>query len=135
MSTSFDSLAEYVAGALARPLPADVDEKTRFHILDTIAAIITGSRLKPGEAAINFIRGQGGTPEAAVLGSSVVTTAINAAMANGMLAHADETDDSHAPSLTHPGCAVVPASFAVAERLRASGEALVRAVALGYDVG
>jgi len=52
-----------------------------------------------------------------------------------MLAHADETDDSHAPSLTHPGCGIVPAALAVAERESSSGEALLRAVALGYDVG
>ena len=134
-SSPFDSLAEYVATASSRPLPAAVNQKAVFHILDTIGAMVTGSRLRPGQAAINFIRGQGGTPEAAVVGSSIVTTAINAAMANGMLAHADETDDSHAPSLTHPGCAIVPASLAVAERQDASGEALVRAVALGYDVG
>ena len=68
-----------------------------------------------------------------MVGSSVVTTAINAAMANGMLAHSNETDDSHAPSLTHPGCAVVPAALAVAEREQVNGEALVRAVAVGYD--
>src|SRR6266545_2141388 len=133
--SSFDSLSEYVAGALTRPLPTEVEEKTKFHILDTIAAMVTGSRLKPGLAAINFVRGQGGTAEACVVGSSIVTTAINAAMANGMLAHSDETDDSHAPSLTHPGCAIVPAALAVAERQQASGEELIRAVALGYDVG
>jgi 2-methylcitrate dehydratase PrpD len=52
-----------------------------------------------------------------------------------MLAHADETDDSHAPSLTHPGCGIVPAALAVSERESRSGEALLRAVALGYDVG
>ena len=69
------------------------------------------------------------------MGSNVATTAINAALANGMLAHSDETDDSHAPSLTHPGCQIVPAALAVAEREGASGEALLRAVALGYDVG
>jgi len=132
--STLESLAIYVSGALATPLPPEVNEKTRFHILDTIAAMITGSRLKPGQAAIDFVGSQGGTPEAAVVGSSVVTTAINAAMANGMLAHSDETDDSHAPSLTHPGCAVVPAALAIAERQRASGEALIRAVALGYDV-
>lgn len=130
-----DTLAAYVATALDRPLPPAVLEKTKHHVLDTIAAMVTGSRLKPGEAAINFVRSQGGVPEAAVVGSNVVTTAINAAMANGMLAHSDETDDSHAPSLTHPGCAVVPAALAVAERQDASGEALLRAVALGYDVG
>jgi 2-methylcitrate dehydratase PrpD len=52
-----------------------------------------------------------------------------------MLAHADETDDSHAPSLTHPGCGIVPAALAMAEREQANGTAFLRAVALGYDVG
>ena len=52
-----------------------------------------------------------------------------------MLAHADETDDSHAPSLTHPGCGIVPAALAMAEREHRNGTALLRAVALGYDVG
>jgi 2-methylcitrate dehydratase PrpD len=51
-----------------------------------------------------------------------------------MLAHADETDDSHSRSQTHPGCGVVAASLAMAERERASGMSLLRAVALGYDV-
>ena len=133
--STFESLASYIAGTLDTPLPPEVDVKTRHHLLDTIGAMITGSRLKPGEAAINFVRSQGGVTEATVIGSNVVTSAINAAMANGMLAHSDETDDSHAPSLTHPGCAVVPAALAVAERQQASGEALVRAIALGYDVG
>ena len=51
-----------------------------------------------------------------------------------MLAHADETDDSHAPSRTHPGCAVIPAALAVAESVHATGEHLLKAVVLGYDV-
>ncbi len=134
-STLIESLAGYVASALERPLPPEVAEKTKHHVLDTIAAMVTGSRLKPGELATRFAASQGGAPEAMVVGSKVVTTAVNAAMANAMLAHADETDDSHAPSLTHPGCAIVPAALAVAEREDASGEALLRAVALGYDVG
>ena len=41
-----------------------------------------------------------------------------------MLGHADETDDSHAPSLTHPGCGMVPAALAMAERERRNGTAL-----------
>jgi 2-methylcitrate dehydratase PrpD len=69
-----------------------------------------------------------------VVGSRVVASAGNAALANGMLAHADETDDSHSRSQTHPGCGVVAASLAMAERERASGPSLLRAVALGYDV-
>lgn len=134
-SSPFESLADYISSALSRPLPPEVQEKTSFHILDTVAAMVTGSRLRPGRAAIDFIRTQGGTQEATVVGSPIVTTAINAALANGMLAHSDETDDSHAPSLTHPGCAIVPAALAVAERQQSTGEAFIRAVALGYDVG
>jgi 2-methylcitrate dehydratase PrpD len=128
-------LSAYIAQALRKPLPARVVEKTKHHLLDTIAAMLSGSRLLPGEKAISFVRSLGGTREACVLGSRVVTTAADAALANGMLAHADETDDSHAASLTHPGCGIVPAALAMAERERRNGTALLRAVALGYDVG
>ncbi|HXV79499.1 MAG TPA: MmgE/PrpD family protein [Candidatus Binatia bacterium] len=128
-------LSRYIAAARRRPLPAAVVEKTKHHILDTIAAIVSGSRLGPGKKAIAYVKTLGGVKEACVIGSRIVTTAVNAALANGMLAHADETDDSHAPSLTHPGCGIVPAALAMAERQRRDGTALLRAVALGYDVG
>jgi 2-methylcitrate dehydratase PrpD len=132
--TVMDRLSGYISGAGKRELPGPVSEKGKHHILDTMAAMVSGSRLKTGELAVRFIRTQGGTPEAQVVGMGFLTTAINAAMVNGFLAHADETDDSHAPSLTHPGCAIVPAALAMAEREDSSGEALLRAVVLGYDV-
>src|SRR5215468_6189798 len=127
-------LSEYIAGALTRALPDAVVEKARHHILDTLAAMVSGTGLKPGQLAIGYAQAQGGPPEASVVGTRLRTSAVNAALANGMLAHADETDDSHAPSRTHPGCAVVPAALAIAERQRASGEVFLRAVVLGYDV-
>jgi 2-methylcitrate dehydratase PrpD len=135
ISEVMHELATYISRAGKRPLPKPIAEKTKHHVLDTIAAMVSGSRLLPGEKAISYIKTQGGTAEATVIASRVVTTAENAALANGMLAHADETDDSHAPSLTHPGCGIVPAALAMAEREQASGNAFLRAVALGYDVG
>jgi 2-methylcitrate dehydratase PrpD len=128
------ALSAYIAQAPALRLPAEVAEKARHHILDTVAAMVSGSRLPPGPIAIAYVRRLGGTPQASVAGSRVVTSCVNAALANGMLAHADETDDSHAPSRNHPGCAVVPAALAAAEAMRASGEQFLRAVVLGYDV-
>jgi len=130
-----EGLSGYIAKALRRKLPAPVVEKSKHHVLDTIAAMVSGSRLPPGKKAISYARTRGGAREASIVASNIVTTAENAALANGMLAHADETDDSHAPSLTHPGCGIVPAALATAEREGAGGEALLRAVALGYDVG
>src|SRR5512132_4439466 len=128
-------LSAYIAAALRRPLPPALVEKTKHHVLDTIAAMVSGSRLAPGKKAIGYVKTLGGVNEACVIGSSIITTAGNAALANGMLAHADETDDSHAVSLTHPGCGIVPAALAMAERERSGGIALLRAVALGYDIG
>jgi 2-methylcitrate dehydratase PrpD len=128
-------LSAYISAVLRRPLPPAVVEKTKHHILDTIAAMVSGSRLAPGKKAIGYAKTLGGVKEACVIGSNIITTAGNAALANGMLAHADETDDSHAPSLTHPGCGIVPAALAMAERERRNGAVFLRAVALGYDVG
>ena len=128
-------LSAYIASAPRKPLPPAVLEKTKHHFLDTIAAMVSGSRLAPGKKAIGYVRTLGGVKEACVIGSTIVTSAVNAALANGMLAHADETDDSHAPSLTHPGCGIVPAALAMAERERRNGTALLHAVALGYDIG
>jgi 2-methylcitrate dehydratase PrpD len=134
ISPVMQTVATYVASAGRKRLPAAVVEKTKHHVLDTLAAMVSGSRLPPGRAAISYIGTRGGTPEACVIGSRIVTTADYAAMANGMLAHADETDDSHAPSACHLGCAVLPAALAMAEKLRRDGASLLRAVALGYDV-
>ena len=128
-------LSAYIAAAIRKRLPAPVVEKTKHHLLDTIAAMVSGSRLLPGRQAIAYVKTLGGNKDAGVIGSRIVTSAANAALANGMLGHADETDDSHAPSNCHPGCAIVPAALAMAERERSNGTALLRAIALGYDVG
>src|SRR5258707_11808970 len=116
------ALSAYIAQAAARRLPAEVAEKARHHVLDTLAAMVSGSRLTPGRTAIAYVRRLGGTPQASVAGCKIMTSCINAALANGMLAHADETDDSPAPSRNHPGCAVVPAALAAAEAVPSAGE-------------
>lgn len=135
ISPPMRKLSAYIASALRRPLPAEVAEHARHHVLDTLAAMISGTRLPPGRRAIHYVRSLGGASEATVVGTRYRTNAVNAALANGMLAHADETDDSHSPSLTHPGCGIVSAALAMAERERQSGRALLRAVTLGYDIG
>jgi 2-methylcitrate dehydratase PrpD len=107
--------------------------------------MVSGSQLPPGAAAIQFARAYDASPSAnephgnqmlaTVVCSRVLASSIEAAFTNGVLAHADETDDSHAASLSHPGCAVVPAALAVGERFAISGAQFMRAVTLGYDIG
>ena len=127
-------LASYMAEARNRRLPTDVAREARHRILDTLAAIVSGAHLKPGEMAIRYARAQGGVAEATVLTTDIRTTAVNAALANGMLAHADETDDFEPVTKAHPGSHVVPAALAMAEREGRSGTELLNAVTLGYDL-
>jgi 2-methylcitrate dehydratase PrpD len=130
-----NELGAYMSEAASRPLPAEVLEKTKHHILDTLAAMISGSRLLPGERAFQFVETYRSTGDSIVVASKTVCGPMEAALANGMLAHADETDDSHSPSQSHPGCAVIPAALAAGEQFRVSGSHFVRSVALGYDIG
>ena len=135
ISSIMERLSVYMSEAGSRSLPAEVMEKTKQHILDTLAAMISGSELPPGRTALQFARAYGGREVATVVASNFACGPIEAALTNGVLAHADETDDSHAPSQSHPGCAVIPAALAAGERFGISGERFLRAVALGYDIG
>ena len=127
-------LARYMVEARARALPPQVAQEGKHRILDSLAAIVSGAHMKPGEMAIKFARAQGGTPEASVLTTDIKTTAINAALVNGMFGHADETDDFEPTTKAHPGCSVVPAALAMGEREGRSGTELLNGVALGYEL-
>ncbi|MDP1536413.1 MAG: MmgE/PrpD family protein [Burkholderiales bacterium] len=127
-------LAQYMVAARTRKLAPAVAQDARHRILDSLAAMVSGAHLKPGEMAIKYARAQGGVAEATVVTTDIRTTAVNAALANAMFAHADETDDFHPATKAHPGCSVVPAALAMAERGGRSGKELLNAVTLGYDL-
>jgi 2-methylcitrate dehydratase PrpD len=127
-------LARYMAEARDRSLPPEVARAGKHRVLDSLGAIVSGSRLKAGALAIRYVRLQGGMPEASILATDLKSSAVNAALANGMFGHADETDDFEPVTKAHPGCSVVPAALAMAEREGSSGEELLRAVVLGYDL-
>lgn len=121
--------------AAARPLPGPIVRETKHHILDTVAAMVSGAQLIPGQHALRFARAYGGAKIATVVASDVLCGPIEAAMVNGVLANADETDDNYSTGGAHPGCAIVPAALAIGERNKIDGTRFIRAVALGYDVG
>jgi 2-methylcitrate dehydratase PrpD len=128
-------LAQYMVASRDRALPERALLDAKHRILDTVAAMVSGAALPPGVKALGFMRTQGGAAEASIVASNLRTTVINAALLNGMLAHADESDDFEPVTKAHPGSAVVPAAFAMAEKERRTGSETIRAVALGYDVG
>ena len=128
-------LSAYMSEARNSALPEKVLQETKHHILDTFAAMISGSELPPGRMALKFARAYGGPNICTVVASDVLLGPIEAAIVNGELAHSDETDDDYTGGGAHPGSAVVPATLAIGEKAGISGQHFTRAVALGYDIG
>ncbi|HEV8341456.1 MAG TPA: MmgE/PrpD family protein, partial [Candidatus Binatia bacterium] len=95
-----DQLSQYLEAAGSTELPPEVARKGKHHILDTLGAMVSGAKLKPGRLAIRYARSQRGKREASVIGSDLMLPATTAALVNGILAHADETDDTHWRSRT-----------------------------------
>src|SRR3954466_4202415 len=86
------ALSAYMSAAGSRPLPADVAEQAKHHLLDTFASIISGSQLPPGAAAQRYLGTYSGKGSATILGTSLSAPPLDASLINGVMAHADETD-------------------------------------------
>jgi len=114
-------------------LPEHVRVAAKHRILDTLAAMISGATLEAGAASLKYGESVRGRPESQIVTTDILTSVTNAALVNGMLAHCDETDDFEPVTKAHPGCSVVPAAWAMAERADASGNVLIAAVVAGYD--
>src|SRR5690348_13157308 len=90
VSPAMARLSAYMSEARNRMLPDDVTEKAKRHILDTFAAMVSGSELLPGQAALKFARGYGGEKVSTVICSNILCGPLEAALVNGVLGHSDE---------------------------------------------
>src|SRR4051812_44590511 len=84
-------LADHVAGTLDRDLPAEVVARSKLHVLDTLAAIVSGSPPQPRETSARYAHSLGGRPQGMVVGTRIVTATVPSAVADAHATAADET--------------------------------------------
>lgn len=104
----------------ARPISKDDLAQAALFTLDALANAIAGRRSEPGKLLCRWAQ------------TSAQDSGRHAFLL-GALTHILEVDDLHRASVVHPGCVVVPAAWAVAEREAVSGHGLLRAVLRGYE--
>ena len=127
-------VANWIAELRHDGLPQRTREVVRIAILDTLGAGVYGFATPWTQMLLAWARGGGVARDATVWGdASPSLRTADAAMVNGIAAHAFELDDYHNAKL-HPGTVVVPAAIAMAEKLNSSGAELVTAIAAGYEV-
>jgi 2-methylcitrate dehydratase PrpD len=128
------TLASYAAKSSIVDIPAVVRDRARKVIFDEMACGYFGRRSPAGRMAATYAARYRGKKESLVLGTGAWLPAPFAALANGTSGHGEEVDGAHTVG-GHPGASIVHAAVAMAERQRASGDELINAVVLGYDVG
>jgi 2-methylcitrate dehydratase PrpD len=112
-------------------IPAEVTAAAKANLLyDLVCAIAAGERAGPAWA---LARATGPATATLLLDGERVHVE-QAAFANAVLMHARAQDDTHYPSQTHPGAAIIPAALAMGERCGADGARLLTAVTAGYEV-
>ena len=127
------SLAAYVADGDADRLPAPAVEAARQLIRDCVAVAASGSGEPVVDAVADVVADEGGAPVCTVIGRSLRTSPANAALVNGVAAHALDFDDGQQPSSTHPSAAMVPAILALAERHHLTGRDVMTAYLYGLE--
>lgn len=127
-------LASFASDAARDGVPSEVAASTRQRVLDVLGLCVAAHRLETSAAIIGHVLDQGGHQQATIVGVPERVTAAQAALANGVLAHSLDYDDTHLPSVLHPSASVVPAALAAAEHAGADGALTVRAIAVGLEV-
>src|SRR5258706_10920845 len=128
-------LAAFGHGLSYEAIPANVLQKAREAIIDTVGVCIFGAGLPWGRMVIDYARlyGDGGT--GTILGTDAKVATPLAALANGVLGHAFELDNLRQPSMgIHHGSTLIPAALAVGEEVHASGRDMLTAVVAGSEV-
>lgn len=126
-------LARFCAGISIDDIPPEVIDKTKLCILDCIANIYGSWELEAVRNVAEYIRSQGEEGPATIIGEEVQTSVRSAAFINGTAAEAIEAQDGLRFGGNHPGTAVIPAAFALAEQKGRNGVALIEAVIAGYE--
>ncbi len=115
-------------------IPADVLACGRLHLLDAIGVALASAGTGVGRPYLSAAAALGGAGPANVLGTSLTRDTATAALLNGGLMHGLEYDDTHTGSIVHGSAVLAPAALAAAQEAEASGEDLLRAYILGWEV-
>lgn len=135
MTTAAQTLAEFAVGLSYDEIPAEVIERAKDCVIDTVAACVFGAEQPWTKTVIGYAQRNSAAGECSVLGTPIKVRAPFACLANGASAHAFELDALCEPSVgIHPSAALAVPGFAVSQGRRKSGKELLAAVVAGYEV-
>jgi 2-methylcitrate dehydratase PrpD len=126
-------IAAFTAGVRYEGLPAKVLETAKTAIMDCLGVAVAGAKEESAVISGRLVREEGAKTEATVYGQRFKTSAMQAAFANGIAAHAHDFDHSFVLG-GQPTAPIIPAVFALAETPAATGRQVLEAYVAGFEV-
>lgn len=134
MPTIAETLAAYAERELTAPLSDEVRHHARRALIDWFAALLPGALLAPATMLTEGLADEIGHGRAIVYGRNLPASLRAAALINATASHTIEFDDIFRDAVYHPGCPVIGAALAAAQAKGATGEQLLRAIVVGYEI-
>lgn len=131
------TLAAFVADTDGKSIPSKARQRALDLTSDLVGSIVRAAgeaESTPSVLAMLRRLGMDGAGDCTVFGMNRRYGGAAAALLNGTLGHSLDFDDTHADSSLHPSAPVVPAALAAAELCDASGEELLAAIVIGFEV-
>lgn len=128
-----ENLSLFAADLTWADIPPAVREQAKLQILDAVGTGIAATAYPFAQKAVAGVNALGGNGACSVIGQGTQLSARDAALANGMLMHGLDFDDTHLASIIHASVACLPAALAVAEATGASGQDLLVAYVAGME--
>ena len=128
-----ETLARFILNTPAEAIPAPILHEGKRCIINYMAVALYASADPSMAILTGLFEEEGGVEIASLIGAGTRTNLQNAALANGYLAHLEDYDDTHFPTVIHPSAPTIPAAFAVAEREGATGLDVLVATVIGIE--
>ena len=129
-----ESISQFITGYEYKNVPPDVEEKVKEALTDYIGVTLAGNEDEISKIMHSYIRFLGGEPHARVIGSGHKTSVENAALVNGVLAHALDFDDWSVSFYGHSSIVLAPCLFALGEKFGYSGKDIIAAYTVGFEI-
>lgn len=134
MSSLTEEIANFIVLNGYEQMPERAVAVAKEAILDSMGCALAGSVEPVSRMITECAREMGGNPEATVIAGGFRTSAPQAALANGTMAHALDYDDVSLTWIAHPTVVLLPAILALGEQCNASGREVLEAYILGFEV-
>lgn len=131
--TLSEIFADFIWSLSFEKIPSSIVDKMKWCALDSLANIVGSQQMMLGRRMIDFVSTMGGSPEVSIVGTSLRTSRVLAAFANGSLFSTLGTGDGYNPGRNHPGGTVWPVAYSLLTKKPCTGRDFLAAAVAGYE--